>query len=196
MLVLLDEASALGSSLPALEEAAGAGRGSAGGKSELVLAYQSDSQIRAAFKDKPTLLYDNCSTQIYLGAASSYETAERLSKSIGDWTQVVKNVGDNESYSWQQGGGSQSGGQRSRGSSQSYSVGGRALLRPEEILKLSNDYVIALLRGMSPILAQRVKWYQDRDFNPAAPKQRKKPSRKRLLLVLVLSLILLKLASG
>ena len=54
----------------------------------LLLAYQSDSQIRTAFKDKPTLLYDNCSTQIYLGAASSYETAERLSKTLGDWTQV------------------------------------------------------------------------------------------------------------
>ena len=77
VLVLIDEASALGSSLPALEEALVRGR-SAGVR--LLLAYQCDSQIRTAFKDKPTLLYDNCSTQIYLGAASSYETAERLSQ--------------------------------------------------------------------------------------------------------------------
>lgn len=92
----------------------------------LLLAYQSDSQIRTAFKDKPTLLYDNCSTQIYLGAASSYETAERLSKSIGDWTQVVESYVENESQSWQQGGASQQGGQMSRGSSRNYSVSGRA----------------------------------------------------------------------
>src|SRR5262249_32309579 len=86
VLFLLDEASARGS-LPAIEEALVRGR-SAGVR--LLLAYQSDSQVRTAFKDKPTLLYDNCSTHIYLGAASSYESAERLSKSIGDWTQVVE----------------------------------------------------------------------------------------------------------
>ncbi len=132
-LFLLDEASALGS-LPALEEALVRGR-SAGVR--LLLAYQSDSQVTAAFKDKPTLLWDNCATQIYLGAASSYESAERLSKSIGDWTQVVESFGQNESYSWQSA--SQEGGQASRGSSLNYSEAGRALLRPEEILTLDND---------------------------------------------------------
>ncbi|MFL5241525.1 MAG: type IV secretory system conjugative DNA transfer family protein [Gemmataceae bacterium] len=161
-LFLLDEASALGS-LPAIEEAMVRGR-SAGVR--LLLAYQSDSQIRAAFKDKPTLLYDNCSTQIYLGAASSYETAERLSKSIGEWTQVVESYSENQSYSSQSGGNSQGGGQNSRGTTLSYSVTGRALLRPEEILTLDNDCLLVLNRGMSPILAQRLKWYQDPMFNP------------------------------
>ena len=33
----------------------------------MLLAYQSDSQVQTAFQDKPTLLYDNCTTQIYLG---------------------------------------------------------------------------------------------------------------------------------
>ena len=171
VLFLLDEASALGS-LPAVDEALVRGR-SAGVR--LLLAYQSDSQVRAAFKDKPTLLYDNCSTQIYLGAASSYESAERLSKTIGDWTQVVESYGENESHSYQPGGGSQQGGQRSRGSSLNYSVTGRALLRPEEILTLDNDCMIVLQRGMSPILAERVKWYQDPEFNSALAKR--KPSR-------------------
>jgi type IV secretion system protein VirD4 len=169
VLFLLDECSALGS-LPALEEALVRGR-SAGCR--LVLVYQSDSQIRAAFKDKPTLLYDNCSTQIYLGAASSFETAERLSKSLGDWTQVLESYGENQSQSWQQGGASQSGGQMSRGSSLNFSEGGRSLLRPEEILTLNNDYVIVLQRGMAPILANRVKWYEDPDFNPAGARRRK-----------------------
>jgi type IV secretion system protein VirD4 len=139
----------------------------------LLLAYQSDSQVRAAFKDKPTLLYDNCSTQIYLGAASSYESAERLSKSIGDWTQVVESYGQNESYSWQSGGTSQQSGSSSRGSSLNYQPTGRALLRPEEILTLDNDCMIVLQRGMSPILAERVKWYADPEFNPTLPKRRK-----------------------
>lgn len=186
VLFLLDEASVLGS-LPALEEALVRGR-SAGVR--LLMAYQSDTQITATFKNKPTLLYDNCSTQIYLGAASSYETAERLSKSLGEWTQVLENYGENESRSWQQGGESQSG-QMSRGSSMNYSENGRALLRPEEILTLSNHCVIALLRGMCPIIAQRVLWYADREFNPDARKRRRRlrlPASWLVWLVLVIAL--------
>lgn len=173
VLFLLDECSALGS-LPALEEALVRGRSSG---VRLMMIYQSDSQITATFKTKPTLLYDNCSVQVYLGAASSYETAERLSKALGEYTQVVESYGENESRSQQQGGDSQSGGQSSRGSSLNYSESGRALRRPDELLTQSNDILIALLRGMSPILAERVFWYADREFNPKAKKRRR---RRRL----------------
>jgi type IV secretion system protein VirD4 len=186
VLLLLDEASALGS-LPALEEALVRGR-SAGVR--LLLAYQSDNQVRTAFKGKPTLLYDNCSTQIFLGAAGNHESAEWLSKSLGDWTQVVESYGENESDSYQQSGGSQESRQMSRGTSRNYSVSGRALLRPEEILTLSNDCVIVLQRGMDPILAQRVKWYQDRAFNRAAPKWRKKLSQRHVRNLLMLAVLL------
>jgi type IV secretion system protein VirD4 len=165
-LFLLDEASALGS-LPALEEMLIRGR-SGGARS--VLAYQSDSQITTAFKNKPSLIYDNCSTQIYLGAPSSYETAERLSKALGDWTQVLE--GYSETESWQPTAvGGQSGEQRNRSCSLNFSETGRALRRPEELLQQSNDRVIVLQRGQCPILANRVKWYEDPEFNPAAPKR-------------------------
>jgi type IV secretion system protein VirD4 len=164
VLFLIDEASALGS-LSALEEALVRGR-SAGVR--LLLAYQSDSQVQAAFKDKPMLLYDNCTTQIYLGA-SSIETAERISKGLGEWTQMLKGYGENTSRSRNDGGYSSGQGvQLSQGSSFNYSVNGRALLRPEEVLKLGDGYLIAFLRGMPPILARRIKWYQDREFKPAA----------------------------
>jgi type IV secretory pathway TraG/TraD family ATPase VirD4 len=134
----------------------------------MLLAYQSDAQVRAAFKDKPTLLYDNCATQIYLGAGS-IETAERISKSLGEWTQVLEGHGQNDSRSWNDGGsGPQQGQQRSQGGSFNYSVTGRALLRPEEILTLSDKYLIAFQRGMPPILARRILWYRDAAFNPAA----------------------------
>jgi type IV secretion system protein VirD4 len=186
VLFLLDEASALGS-LPALEEALVRGR-SAGVR--LLLAYQSDNQVRTAFKGKPTLLYDNCSTQIFLGAAGNYESAEWLSKSLGDWTQVVESYGENESDSCQQGGESPQSRQTSRGTSRNYSVGGRALLRPEEILTLSNDCVIVLLRGLAPILGERVKWYQDRAFNRAAPRWRKKLSQHQMWNLIMLAMLL------
>jgi type IV secretion system protein VirD4 len=164
VLLLLDEASALGS-LSAVEEALVRGR-SAGVR--MLLVYQSDSQVKAAFKDKPTLLYDNCTTQIYLGA-SSIETAERISKSLGEWTQLLEAFGENTSRSWNEGGHQANQGQQvSQGSNFNYSVNGRALLRPEEILTLSEEYLIAFLRGLNPILARRIKWYQDSAFMPAA----------------------------
>ena len=165
VLMLLDEASALGS-LAAVEEALVRGR-SAGVR--LLLAYQSDSQVKTAFKDKPTLLYDNCSSQIYL-KTGSYETAERLSKSLGDWTQWVEGDGTNWSSSGSTGPGG-GGGSVSQGGSTSRTQQGRALLRPEEILTLSSDYLIAMLGDApAPILAQRIKWYEDPYFNPAAKK--------------------------
>ncbi|HVS39334.1 MAG TPA: type IV secretory system conjugative DNA transfer family protein [Gemmataceae bacterium] len=163
VLFLLDEASALGS-LAAVEEALVRGR-SAGVR--MLLAYQSDSQVQAAFKDKPTLLYDNCTTQIYLGA-SGIETAERISKSLGEWTQVLEGYGENTSRAWNTGSYSPGQGeQRTQGGSVNYSVAGRALLRPEEVLRLSDRWLIAFQRGMAPILAQRIRWYRDPAFNPA-----------------------------
>jgi type IV secretion system protein VirD4 len=161
VLFLLDEAEAL-HGLSAVEESLVRGR-SAGVR--MMLAYQSDSQVRAAFKDKPTLLYDNCALQIFLGA-SSFETAERISKSLGEWTQVVEAFSQNNSRSWSEGG--PQGQQITRGSNLSYSVSGRALLRPEEVLTLDDDFLIAFQRSMPPILARRIKWYKDRDFRPAA----------------------------
>jgi len=164
VLFLIDEASALGS-LSSLEEALVRGR-SAGVR--LLLAYQSDSQVQAAFKDKPTLLYDNCNTHIYLGA-SSIESADRISKSLGDWTQVLEGYGTNESSSRSEGGYPPSvSHQQGQGSSFNYSVTGRALLRPDEILRLRDDCLICLQRGMAPILARRIKWYKDPAFRPVA----------------------------
>jgi type IV secretion system protein VirD4 len=156
VLFLIDEASALGS-LAALEEALVRGR-SAGVR--MLIAYQSDSQVQTAFKDKPTLLYDNCTTQLYLGA-SSIESAERISRSLGEWTQVLEGFGDNMTRTQGGSGGDE---QYSRSRSFNYSVNGRALLRPDEILTLSDNYLIAFQRGMAPILARRIKWYRDPDF--------------------------------
>ena len=185
MLMLLDEASTLGS-LAAVEEALVRGR-SAGVR--MLLAYQSGSQVTAAFKDKPTLIYDNCGTQIHMGPASSYEAAERLSKSLGDWTQFVDSEGANWGRSRNTEGNS---GQMSWGGSTNRARQGRALLRPEEILTLGEEYVIAFQRGLpAPILAKRIKWYEDPDFNPSAKKCWGQGWRKMLRDVCVFLLVFL-----
>jgi type IV secretion system protein VirD4 len=189
VLFLLDEASALGS-LSAIEEALVRGR-SAGVR--LLLAYQSAAQIETAFKDKPTLLYDNCSSQIWLCPPGSYETAERISKSMGSYTQWVVGYGTstNGSVSSQQGG---SGSTSGWGSSTDYKQQGRALLLPEEVLCMDDELLIAFIRGLpGPVLAQRVKYYEDSDFNPAAPRRRRTGRRGLLgefLIALFKSLLL------
>ena len=73
---------------------------------------------------------------------------------------MLEGFGENTSRSWNSDGGYSSadqGQQLSRGSSFNYSVNGRALLRPDEVLTLSDDYLIAFQRGMPPILAKRIK---------------------------------------
>ena len=167
VLCLFDEASALNGLAP-VKEALIRGR-SAGIR--LYLAYQSDSQVRAAFKDEPTLIYDNCSTQIYL-SPSSIETAERLSKSLGDWTQCVESASESESRSDQGWPAANAGGakvDRSRG--RNWQPQGRALGKPEEILTMSGDLLIALIAGMPPVLARRIKYYADPLFQSGGTRE-------------------------
>jgi len=171
VLFLLDEFSALvGNGLTAVEEALVRGR-QAGIR--LVIVCQSDSQVKAAFKHTPELIYDNCSTHIYL-PPSSIETAERLSKCLGDFTQVVESAADNESMSRQEAGlNSQNGSkQLSRGCNRNWQPQGRALMRPEELLTMSRDHLIVLVGGMPPILARRVKYFADPLFGRAPRFQR------------------------
>ncbi|VTR93419.1 conjugal transfer protein : Putative conjugal transfer protein OS=Microcystis sp. T1-4 GN=MICAI_1010004 PE=4 SV=1: T4SS-DNA_transf [Gemmata massiliana] len=170
LLCLLDEAGAL-AGLPAIEEALVRGRSSG---VRMLLAYQSESQVRAAFQDQPTLLFDNCGTQIWLGA-SSFETAERISKSLGSYTRAIDGYSENSSRSHNTGG--TSGGQSSAGRATNTAFHGFPLLRPEEVLTLGDEYLIAFQRGLpAPILARRIRWFEDPGFNPAAKRPRRKIS--------------------
>ncbi len=172
VLFLLDEAAQL-SGLSALEQALVVGRASG---CRLFLAYQSVSQAEAAFKDKPTLLLDNADVQVFLCPPTGYETAERVSKILGEYTQCVEGYSTNEGENWSSTSGTSSGGSSSSGtaggssgSSLNYSVAARALLKTEEILTLPADVLIATVRGLpGPIIAKRISWYSDWDFNPAA----------------------------
>ena len=109
------------------------------------------------------MLLDN-TEQIYFGI-QSYETAERVSKMCGTATHVLESVSEGESRSWQPSGNPQGDGVTvNRSSGKSYSEHGRELLRPEEVLTLNGDLVVAFLRGLPPILARRVKFFEDPEF--------------------------------
>jgi type IV secretion system protein VirD4 len=177
VLFLLDEASALGG-LTAIKEALVRGR-SAGVR--LLLAYQSVSQVEAAFPQEKTLIQDNVSAQIWLLPPGSYETAERISKMCGDYTQWVEGHGTNEGWSYSsdgKGGGSSS---RSGGSSVSFSQQPRALFRAEEILVADPNMLIANIRGLpGPVLCDRIKYYKDPFFNGEMRKEEHRRWKDRL----------------
>ncbi|MGL4550588.1 MAG: type IV secretory system conjugative DNA transfer family protein [Gemmataceae bacterium] len=161
VLVLIDEASAV-SGLAAVEEALVRGR-SAGVR--LFLAFQSTSQVEAAFPEKKTLLFDNCDVQIYLCPPAGYDTAEKLSKMCGEHTQIVDNYSENQGSTTSGTCDGKGGWQISSGSSLSYQQAAKALLRPEQILTLPADRVIAFVGGLpGPILCRKVKWYADPAF--------------------------------
>ena len=160
---VIDEASAV-DNLPALQEALVRGRS---GGCRLILAYQSDAQVKAAFKDKPTLIYDNCSTSLYLGA-SGLETAERISQMLGNQTIIIETVNDGTSSSRPRGWHKPQGdaGQVTRTEGRNLSEKERALLTTSEILSMSTSLLFAFVQGMNPIIARKLKWDQDAAFNP------------------------------
>ena len=135
----------------------------------LLLAYQSDSQVRAAFKDKPTSAVRQLHEPDLPGCEQHRNAPSGYPKVCGDWTQVLEGYGAKRLPLVERGGRRpRQGQQRSQGGSFNYSVTGRSLLRPEEVLTLSDDYLIAFQRGLpAPILARRIRWFRDAAFNPA-----------------------------
>lgn len=155
-LFVLDEAGQLGH-MPPLEQGLTLLRGYG---ARMAFVFQSLTQLRSVFKDKEGVLLDNCA-QIYFGT-QSYETAERVSKMLGDATIVVESANDNTSRSWTRNGhDGQTSGQSGTSSGRNWSEHGRALLKPEEVLNLSGDYLLAFVKGVPPILARRILWYRD-----------------------------------
>ena len=67
----------------------------------------------------------------------------------------------------------------------------RLLLKPEEVLTLNPDYLIAFVRGMNPLLAKRVKWYADPAFGTALSRL---PAMWWLLLATCIGAIVLALS--
>jgi len=79
-------------------------------------------------------------------------TAEYLSKMLGQRTVTVRHHG-------------RSGGTTHDRGSENYSVTGRPLLMPQEIMRLPPTQQIVLLHGKPPILADRVRYYADPEFS-------------------------------
>jgi type IV secretion system protein VirD4 len=159
VLFLVDEAAHIGK-VRALEDAITLMRGMG---IRVWLFFQSIEQLQKCFGENASTVLDNLGTQQYF-AITSFDTAEILSKRIGETTIRLKTTGDNDGGSRPIGGTGQNQRSRNWGSSNSYSEAGRRLLKPEEILMLSDHVGLVFHQNNPVILAQRIRWYSDRAF--------------------------------
>jgi type IV secretion system protein VirD4 len=143
VLMMLDEFAQLGA-MPAITDALSLIRGYGGTIAVLV---QDLGQLKAAYKEKANVYLSNCS-QLYFGTGDA-ETAETISKSLGQWTAEYQTLSRQE----QSGQGSQA---------QAFTA--RSLLTADEVRRLPGDRAIAFVRGEPAYLLQRLNYLTDPEY--------------------------------
>jgi type IV secretion system protein VirD4 len=159
VLFLVDECAHIGK-MQALEDAVTLMRGMG---IRLWLFFQSIEQLKKCFGDNAGTVLDNLATQQYM-SITSYETAEAMSKRIGDETIVIRTEGDNRGASTPTGGDGKSPGSRNSGSNTTTSEAVRRLLKPEEVLTLPENVAIVFHKNNYVILCDKIKYYADQAF--------------------------------
>jgi type IV secretion system protein VirD4 len=148
---------------------------------------------QAAFKGKPNLVADNSDVQIFFGV-NTYPTADLVSKTLGTWTLAIETASVSASGSRSYDGfNTPTTHSSSWSDSRNWSEMSRPLLFPSEVMQLSGEYLIALVKGVRPILARRIKWYADPLF--ARGSLRKTPLAWWLLLAAMIALLVWSLLS-
>jgi type IV secretion system protein VirD4 len=160
---IMDEAAlALDGGMGCVTSALNIGRGS---DIRFQFYFQSAGQLLKCFPQGQGQTLRANTTQIYFGVNDN-ETAEEVSKRLGDWTAIVEEGGS--STSWQK---SYSGSTRdsdgrgfsqSGGSNQSWKQIARRLLQPSEIMALNPRAAITLVAGMPPIQTWLLRYYEEK----------------------------------
>lgn len=159
VLFLLDEAAHLGR-IRLLEQAVTLMRGYG---IRLWFFFQSLNQVKACYGEQASTILDNIDTQQFFGI-NCLETAEAISKRIGDATITVASRGESSNYSRPVGssfGQAPQQASHSSGTSVTYSEMARRLLFPDEILRLPEDTSLLFHRNVPVVLATLLKYYEE-----------------------------------
>ena len=161
VLFLLDEAATLGR-IKALEDAVSLVRGYG---VRFWFIFQSLGQLTKCFGDQASDFLNNFDTQQFFGV-NTVQTAEEISKRIGDATVLVESLNRSTSTSRPTGdcGGGHHQGQVSTSTSLTTSEVARRVVKPEEILRLPDDLAIVFHRNLPPIPCRLVRYYADPEF--------------------------------
>jgi type IV secretion system protein VirD4 len=156
---LCDEAASLGANMSCLDDALQIGRGYG---IRLILVYQSRGQLKVCFpKDSGQIVLSNTS-QIYFGTNDT-ETAEEISKRLGEHTVIVESGGTSSGTSKQSGGmGKPSHYGRSTSTNANWNQQSRRLLKPEEVMNLNERVAISFVQGLPPIMTRLERYYERR----------------------------------
>ena len=153
---VLDEAASLGR-MDALDDAVDKYRGYG---VRLHFYYQSVSQLRKCFPDgQEQTLLSNVS-QVFFGT-NDLPTAEYVSNRLGESTIVVSSGGTGTGTSRQMSGNNQSSTGSSTNENNNWSQMGRKLLKPDEVLGLSERIAITFTPGVPPIWTTLVRYYEE-----------------------------------
>jgi len=160
VLWLLDEMAHIGH-MQAIEDAATLMRGMG---IRLWLFVQSLPQLKTCFGEKAAAVLDNMGTQQYFGI-NSYETAEEISKRIGDMTIGIETENYTSGDSHATGTNAQhQGGNRSQSKTLNRSEIARRLLKPEEVLTLSPDVCLIFHKHLPMCVGTLVKFFEAAEF--------------------------------
>lgn len=168
VLFLVDEAGHLGSHLQALEDAITAMRGYG---IRIWLFLQSLGQLQKSFGDGAKTILDNTDTQFYFGI-NSQESAEEISKRVGDYTLLVESLQDSTSRSRSDAMTAQNSGQVTTGRSVTTSELGRRLYQASEVTRAPSDMGFAFHKNMQVIPVQLVRHYADPEFRADGSRDR------------------------
>jgi len=159
VLFMIDEAAHIGR-MRALEDAPTLLRGMG---IRLWFFFQSLDQLKKCFGDNAPTVLDNLGTQQYFGI-NSYETAEAISKRIGEETRVIRTEGGNSGSSTNSGSDGKGGTGTSRGSSYNVSEIARRWLKPEEFLVLPPTTALVFHKNSYVVMCDRITYYADQAF--------------------------------
>jgi type IV secretion system protein VirD4 len=95
---------------------------------------------------------------------TSYETADMMSKRIGEETIVIRTEGDNRGSSFPIGGDGKNPGSRNDGSNRSFSEAARRVFKTEEILVLPEYTAMVFHKNHHVIVCNKIRYYADQAF--------------------------------
>lgn len=129
------------------------------------LFVQSIDQLKKIYGERASTVLDNLGTQQYFGI-TSYDTAEAMSRRVGDCTIVVESINRNASYSHPVGqrGGDPTPGSYTTGTGTTLSEAARRWIKPEEILVLPRDAMLLFHRNLPVIPLRLYKHFRVKDW--------------------------------
>lgn len=151
---LLDEAASLGH-MDCIDDAIDKYRGYG---VRLQQYFQSISQLKKCFPDgQDQTVLANCS-QVFFGIND--ESADYVSRRLGDETIIVESGGTGTSSSTQTSQAGQQSITRSTNTNQNWNQVGRRLLKPEELYTLGERTAITFVPGLPPIMTTLERFYE------------------------------------